>query len=600
MTTTATSAAGTWHLEGFYAGTDDPQLVTDLDQATRQAQAFRQRWRGAIADQGLTAEKLATALAEYEALQRLALKPYHYATLLFAADSSRESHRALLAKVRETLAAVTEATLFFELEIVRLDSGQSERLLAAAAVAPYRHWLENIRAGADYALSEEVEQVIHRKDLSGKDAFVQLFDELSAGLSYRFRMPGEEQERDVTGEELLALLYHPDRDTRRDAFATFLERHAEQQLVLGSCFNNLLLDHGREAELRGYPDLMTPTCLSSETPAEMVETMLAVTERNYPLAQRYFELKRRLLGYETMRNTDLYAPLPGDSRTFSYAEAKALVLESYAGFSPELATRAERILDGGRVDVAPRPGKSGGAFCMGTLPEEEPFVLLNFTGTLRDVSTLAHELGHAVHYSLSGRQNLFHYHAPLPLAETASVFGEMLLTKKLLAQSDRKQRIALLCSKLEDMIATTFRQAVLTRFEQKAHRLRGEQLLSSDDFCRLWWEENARLFGDAVEMIEPYRWGWSYISHFIHARFYCYSYVFGELLVLALYNRYQQQGEAFVPGLLDLLAAGNSAAPVELVGRLGLDLGKEDFWQSGYAVMAGMLTELEALVAAEG
>jgi oligoendopeptidase F len=587
-----------WQLNDLYRSADDPALAADLAMAQEQADRFRHDWRQRIADPALTAGCLTSALVAYEALQRFILRPYHYATLLFAADGNSPVHRALMAKVRETMSTVTEATLFFELELVRLDADQCRKLLARDVLAPYRHWLENLLLQAPYTLSEEVEQVIRRKDLSGKEAFVQLFDELSSGLTYRFTLPEEDQERDVTGEELLALLYHADRELRHAAFATFLQRHAEQQLVLTSCFNNLLLDHGREADLRGYPDLLTPTCLTSETSPEMVEQMLSVTEANYPLAQRYFELKRRLLGYETMRNTDLYAPVAESSRTFSYEEAQALVLESFAGFATELAQRAERILHGGRVDVAPRPGKSGGAFCMGMTPEEEPFVLLNFTGTLRDVSTLAHELGHAVHYSCSGQQNLYHYHAPLPLAETASVFGEMLLTRHLLQQDDRHLRIALLCSKLEDMIATTFRQTVLTRFEQKAHQLRGERLLAADDYCRLWWDENARLFGSAVEMIDEYRWGWSYISHFIHARFYCFSYVFGELLVLALYRKYQEEGAGFVPGFLELLAAGGSAAPAELVQKLGLDLNDAAFWQNGYDVMDGMLDELEMLIAA--
>ena len=234
---------------------------------------------------------------------------------------------------------------------------------------------------------------------------------------------------------------------------------------------------------------------------------------------------------------------------------------------------------------------------MGMLPEETPYVLLNFTGNLRDVSTLAHELGHAVHYSLSRNQNLFHYHAPLPLAETASVFGEMLLTRRLLEQeTDRELKIALLCSKIEDMIATTFRQNVLTRFELAAHTLRGERLLSADDLCRLWTEENGKLFGDSVEMIDAYRWGWSYISHFIHARFYCYSYVFGELLVLALYQQYLEQGETFVPIYRELLASGGSVAPAELVSKLGLDLNDPKFWQGGYDFMAGLISELEGLI----
>ncbi|WP_303722125.1 M3 family oligoendopeptidase [Malonomonas rubra] len=586
-----------WDLSSIYSGVDDPRIEADLDRAQVAAKEFRSTFSGKIDDR-IPAAEFAGALQRYEALQRVALVPYHFAYLLFASNSEADSHKALLARAREVLTGVTEETLFFELDILKLSADAYRRLRTDSAVASYGHYLDNTRAHAPYALSEEVEQVIKRKDLSGKEAFVSLFDEMTSSFRYRFKMPGETEEREVSGEELLALLYHPDRQMREEAFATFLRKHADHATVLVNCFNNILLDHGREADLRRYPDLMTPTHLSSETEPEMVETLMRVTEENYGLAQRYFRLKRKLLGYEQMKNSDLYAPIGATTRTFSYEEAKDLVLESFGLFSSALAEPARQILEQGHADVFPAPGKGGGAFCMGILPEWKPYVLLNFTGNLRDVSTLAHELGHAVHYVLSGRQNLFHYHAPLPMAETASVFGEMLLTRELLnREDDRQLKIALLCSKLEDIIATTFRQNALTRFEQAAHARRGKGLLSAADYCDLWWQENARLFGSEVEMIEPYRWGWAYISHFIHARFYCYSYVFGELLVLALYQRFLLEGEAFIPKFIELLAAGGSARPQEILAPFGIDLADAQFWQSGYDFVAAMLDNLEALVA---
>lgn len=590
-------SAARWELAPLFAAVDDPALTATLKDAGRQAEAFRRRFHGRLVEPQLPVTLLAEALGDYEALQLAISKPYLYAQLQFSADSNDPRHPRLLAQVREAWQTVSEATLFFELELLQLAAERFEVLLQEPLIAPYRHYLTTVRAHAPYTLSEAVEQALKRKDLSGRDAFVQLFDELTAGLSFTFRFPGEEQEREATGEELLALLYHPERSVREAAFATFLEKHGEQSLVLTSCFNNILLDHGKETELRGYPDLMTPTHLSSETDPVMVERMLAVSEAHYPLARDYFELKRRLLGLDSLKNTDLYAPVAAGSRSFSFGEAVELVREAFTGFDPAMTAIVDRLLATGRVDVAPRPGKSGGAFCMGLYPGADPYVLLNFTGTLRDVTTLAHELGHAVHYVRSGAQNLFHYHAPLPLAETASVFAEMLVTRHLLQQeTDRELKIALLCAKLEEMIATTFRQTVLTRFEQAAHARRGEQLLSADDLCELWLAENARLFGDQVAMIPAYRWGWSYISHFIHARFYCYSYVFGELLVLALYQQYRQEGAAFAPAYLDLLSAGGSAPPAELVARLGIDLHDPRFWAEGYGLMGELLDELKGLV----
>lgn len=597
--TTSTDQDLCWDLSPLYAAPDDPRLEADLNEVQKQAQTFRRDFRGRIASERLSPELLVAALRGYEELQRLGLKPYLYAQLLFSADSAPAPHKALLARVREGWSAVSEATLFFELEILRIDEERFAELLRDPEVAGYAHYLQQLRAHAPYTLSEEVEQVLKRKDLSGKEAFVQLFDEVTSALSFAFRMPGEEGEREVTGEELLALLHHPDGEVREGAFATFLQVHAENALVLSSCFNNLCLDHAREAELRRYPDIMTPTHLSSETEPEMVERMMAVTENHYALARDYFDLKRRLLGLERMKNTDIYAPL-GESRQFPFAEGKGLVLEAFRAFSPQLAETAEAFFSERRIDVLPQPGKTGGAFCMGMMPGHAPYVLLNYTGNLRDVSTLAHELGHGVHFALAQKQNLFHYHAPLPFAETASVFGEMLLTRHLLdRETDRRVKIELLCSKLEDIIATTFRQNVLTRFELEVHRKRGEGLLSPEEFCDLWWEENGKLFGGVVEMIEPYRWGWSYISHFIHARFYCYSYVFGELLVLALYQKYREEGAAFVPRYLELLGKGGSQPPRELLAPLGIDLSAPDFWRKGYDFVRELLRELQQLVDAE-
>jgi oligoendopeptidase F len=595
--TTTTEENLCWDLSRLYAGHDDSSLEEDLSRVRKEAHTFRRDFRGRISSDHLSPDLLAAALRGYESLQRRGLKPYLYAQLLFSADSTAAAHKALLARVRETWSAASEETLFFELEILRIDQERFADLLRDSEVAGYAHYLNQLRAHAPYTLGEEVEQALKRKDLSGREAFVQLFDELTSSLRFTFRMPGEEEEREVAGEELLALLHHPEGEVREKAFATFLERYSENALVLTSCLNNLCLDHAKEVELRRYPDIMTPTHLSSETEPAMVEKMMEVTEANYGLAREYFDLKRRLLGLDRMKNTDVYAPIGSENRQFPFAEAKTMVLEAFRGFSPQLADTAGAFFTERRIDVLPHPGKTGGAFCMGMMPGHQPYVLLNYTGNLRDVSTLAHELGHGVHFVLSQGQNLFHYHAPLPFAETASVFGEMLLTRHLLdRETDREVKIKLLCGKLEDIIATTFRQNALTRFELAAHRKRAEGLLSPEDFCTLWWEENRKLFGDAVEMIEPYRWGWSYISHFIHARFYCYSYVFGELLVLALYQKYREEGDAFVPRYLELLGKGGSQKPRDLLKPLGIDLAVPDFWQKGYDFVRGLLEELKGLV----
>jgi oligoendopeptidase F len=584
-----------WDLSTLFQSVDDPAITQNLQQLTEQANRFRLRYKDQI--DRLNADQLAEALRRYEQLQSSGILPYLYAQLIFSADSRPDSHKALFARVREHWSQVSEQLLFFELELMKLPADKFADLQTSAALEPYRHYLKHLRKSAPYTLNEDVEQALKRKDLSGKNGFSQLYEELTSSFTYQFVKPGETSPSEMTGEELLALLYHPDGEVRERAFTTFLNKHQENALVLTSCFNNLLLDHEREIELRSYPDIMTPTHLSSETEAEMVEQMMAVTEKNYGLAREYFALKKQLLGLETMKNTDIYAPLPGSDRTFSLAEARHLVHDSFSEFSPKLAELADRFFTEQRIDCFPAAGKTGGAFCMGMLPGYQPYVLLNFTGNLRDVSTLAHELGHGVHFALSQKQNLYHYQAPLPLAETASVFGEMLLTRKMLdSEQDKQLRIELLCVKLEEIIATTFRQNALTRFEIAAHKKRAEGLLSSADYCNLWWQENAKLFGDSIEMIEPYRWGWAYISHFIHSRFYCYSYVFGELLVLALYQQYLEQGEDFVPLYLELLAAGGSKKPQEMLDPFGIDLSDPGFWQKGYDFVGGLLDELKSLI----
>ncbi len=321
-----------WDLTSLYADLDDEKLQSDLIAAHQRAEQFRDAFHGKINCPEINPVSFSKALKEYETLQLIVLKPYLFAQLLFYAESSNPGHTSLVAKVREAWQTIHELTLFFELEILALEEGVYETLLDDLSVAPFAHYLSMVRAHAEYIQSEAVEQALKRKDLSGKEAFVQLFDELTSGFTYRYQFPGETEEREATGEELLSLIYNTDRLVRETAFATFLDKHADNALVLTSCFNNLLLDHGKEAELRNYPDLMTPTHLSSETDPEMVEQMLSVTEAHYPLAQEYFELKRHLLGLDKLKNTDLYAPVGVEPRKYTFREALDLVIDAFRGF----------------------------------------------------------------------------------------------------------------------------------------------------------------------------------------------------------------------------------------------------------------------------
>jgi oligoendopeptidase F len=578
-----------WDLSPLYAGPDDPRLAADLAASAREAADFAARHRGRVAAAG--AAWLADAVAAYEALEQRARRPGFYAELLFAANTGDDAARRLVDRTRDAHVELAATLAFFELELKAIDDGAYARLVADPALAPRRHWLDALRRRRPYTLSEAEEQVVARKNRTGRAAFVQLFDELSGSL--RFRVDG----RDLTGEETLSLLYAPDRALRERAYTTFLETHAAHGVVWTNVFNALLDDHRVECGMRRLPDPVFATHLDNEVRPETVETMMAETERHYDLAREYFRLKAKLLGVERLKNTDLYAPLGGSPRRVPFEQARAIVLDAFDGFTPVFGDLARDAFAERRIDAAVRPGKRLGAFCAALGPGEHPWVLLSYTETPRDVATLAHELGHGIHDRLAARQRPLDFGPPLTLAETASVFAEMVLTRALLAREREPQaRRDVLCAKIEDTIATVFRQNVLTRFEMAAHARRATAPLTAAELGDLWWTENARLYGDAVEMIPAYRWGWSYIPHFVHSRFYCYAYVFGELLVLALYRRWRDEGVAFVPRYLELLAAGGSEAPDVLLGRLGVDVDDPAFWARGFAVVRELLDELGATV----
>jgi oligoendopeptidase F len=583
----------TWNTALLYPAPDSQELENDLTSFEKLAADFRQRYFEKVA--GLEPGAILAAVQEYEAMQVRMSRAFCYAHLLFADDSGNEAYLALSQRCSELGNRLSQQLLFFDLELMSLEDNLFDFLCTLPEAGNYVHFLTGIRKFRPYTLKENEERLLTRKELTGMRAFTKLFDELSASFSYRMELDGEE--RDFTGEELLSLLHHTSADVRYRAFSTFLEKHGENAIIYNAVFNNMALDHGQDMELRGYRSPIQPTNIGNEIPDEAVEHLMAVTEANYGLAREYFRLKAGMLGMDRLRNTDLYAPVVESERKYGFDEAREMVVASYASYDPDFGRIVAAFFDERRVDVLPRVGKSGGAFAMGISPEAPPFLLLNYTGTLRDLATIAHEAGHGLHFVLSQRQSMLNYHAPLPLAETASVFGEMLLTRALLdKESDPVVHRSLLCAKIEDIIATTFRQTVLTRFELRLHAERKNGLLSSDRIGEIWLEENGRLFGDAVEMIPAYRWGWSYISHFIHSRFYCYSYTFAELLVLALFQKFREEGESFKPGYRRLLESGGALSPADTAQLAGIDITAGDFWQKGYDFLEELIEELKATV----
>jgi oligoendopeptidase F len=421
-----------------------------------------------------------------------------------------------------------------------------------------------------------------------------LFTELTSSLGFPFQRNGKEER--LTLSQILALSHDPQREVRRRAHETLFSVLEHQSLVLTFVYDTLVQDHLTIDRLRRFPHPMAARHVANEIDAEAVERMLAVTERNFGEAQRYFRLKAQLLGLPRLALYDQYAPIGAELPPSTFEGARDAVLAAFGAFSPEFATAARQFFEGRWIDAEVRPGKQDGAFCASPSPALHPYVLYNHTGNLRDVMTLAHELGHGVHGWLARKQTHFNYDTPLTTAETASVFGEFLVFDYLLAtERDPRVQLALLCGKIEDAFATVFRQAVLTRFEQAVFARRAAGRFTPETVCQLWLEANRPYYGEAVESTEAYRWGWSYIPHFIHSRFYCYSYVFGELLVLSLYRKYKEEGASFIPKYMALLEAGGSASPEALLAPLGVDFHDPAFWQKGFDEMRTLIERAESL-----
>jgi oligoendopeptidase F len=595
------SAAGIrWDLGDLFQAVDDPRLGELLAGCQQRAEAFAERYRdffrGAAApDPGACV----AALRELEAIQEDLERARAFAGLLYAADTEHPVHRDLRERVELQGTAIGNALLFFELDWIALPDAVAEPLLAKPALAGYRHYLQEVRKYRPHTLSEPEERLLNERDNTGRAAFGRLFTELVTSLSFPLERDGR-QER-LTLSEVLALAHEPDRDLRRRAHLAVMEVLSRHALVLTFVYDTLLQDHLTMDRLRRYPHPMAQRHLGNQIDDAAVQQMLAVTEAHYPLAQRYFRLKARLLGLPRLTVYDQYAPLGAELPRCDFARAREIVLEAFAAFSPVFREGAERFFTHRWIDAEVRPGKQDGAFCASPGPGLHPYVFCNYTDTLRDVMTVAHELGHGLHGWLSRGQTYFNYDTPLTLAETASVFGEFLVFDHLQrTETDPRVRLALLCGKIEDGFATVFRQAVLTRFEQAVFARRPAGRLQPETICEAWLAANRAYYGEAVEMTEAYRWGWSYIPHFIHTRFYCYSYVFGELLVLSLYRQYKAEGQAVVPKVLALLEAGGSEAPETLLRRAGADIRAADFWQQGLAEIQSLVEQAEALAAEVG
>jgi oligoendopeptidase F len=588
-----------WDLEPLVDGEGEAGVESRLQDALTRSQAFAERYAGKL--DGLDSAGLGEAMAELAEIYELLGRAGSYAALRFSTDTAAPENGALLQKVQEGETQISTTLLFFELEWAALSDERVEELLAGEGLDFCRHYLRNARRYREHLLTEPEEKILAEKALTGAGAWSRLFEELTSAIEVE--LPGGQAPAEpVALDVALSKLMDADREVRRGTAEAVSAALAPGLRTRAFLFNTLLADKATDDRLRRYPSWLAARNLSNEASDESVQALIDAVRGRFEIARRWYRLKARLLGVERLADYDRMAAVTADEVTYSFAEGREIVLDCYSSFSPELGALAKRFFDERWIDAPVRPAKRGGAFCASAVPSMHPYVLLNYTARRRDVLTLAHELGHGVHFALAARQGIFHQGTPLTLAETASVFAETVVFGRLLAEdSSPASRLALLASNLEDTIATVFRQVAMNRFEDLVHterRERGE--LSVKRFGELWAESQSELLGDSVEITDGYRSWWSYIPHFIGSPGYVYAYAYGQLLALSVYQRYEQQGPELVPRYLEMLAAGGSRSPEELGQIVGIDLADPGFWDAGLDLVERQLQDAEAAAEASG
>jgi oligoendopeptidase F len=582
-----------WNLDPLLdGGADDPDsaVTAMIAEAQARADAFAQSYAGKIA--ALDGAGLIAAMRELEAIQEELGRAGSYAMLNFAGNTADPPRGALLQKVQEGATKIETTLLFFELEWAALDDDRADELLATDGLDFARHHLRTARRYRPHLLSEPEEKVMAEKALTGRTAWTRLFEEQAAAITVDL----DEGAEPVSLDGALARLFAPDREVRRHAAERVTAALEPGLRTRGYVLNTLLADKMVDDRLRTYPHWLASRNLANEASDESVEALISAVRARYEVPRRWYRLKGRLLGIEPLADYDRMAAVTDEDERVEWPQARDLVLDSYSTFSDELGSLARRFFDESWIDAPVRPNKRGGAFCAYTVPSAHPYVLLNYTYKRRDVLTLAHELGHGVHAALGAEQGVFHMATPLTMAETASVFGETLVFGRLLEQaSTPESRLALLAESIEGSIATVFRQVAMNRFEHLAHTERREKgELSVERIGELWAESQTELLGDAVEVTDGYRSWWSYVPHFIGTPGYVYAYAYGQLLALAVYGRYEEEGEGFVPAYLELLQAGGSRSPEELGAIVGVDLADPGFWDRGLDIVERQLDDAEA------
>ncbi|HEY62866.1 MAG TPA: M3 family oligoendopeptidase [Anaerolineae bacterium] len=579
-----------WSLKELFPGVDSPELTKSFDDLDKMVSEFEGQREKLTAE--IITNDFKEMITQYEEITRKAYHISGYASLLFTENTQDQSAQALVSRVDQFLAGVQNRTLFFELWWKSLDDGNAERLMEASG--PYKYWLEEMRHFKPFTLSEPEEKVINLKNVTGNSALVTLYDAITNRYVFKVKVEGELKE--LTRGQLMVYARHHDPDLRAAAYQELYRVYGNDGAILGQMYQTRVRDWRNEhVELRKYPNPISVRNLVNDIKDEVVDTLLEVCERNAPLFQRYFRLKAKWLGIERLRRYDIYAPVAKSDKTYPYADAVELVLQSFDDFEKRISKLAKKVFDENHIDSEVRKGKQDGAFCMTVEPKLTPWVKLNYQGKSDDVATMAHELGHAIHAMLASHHTVFTQHSCLPLAENASTFGEMLLVERLLElESDPAVRRDILFRQVDDAYATIMRQAFFALFEREAHD-KVQEGATVDQLAEMYMENLREQFGDAVALSDEFRWEWVSIPHIYHYPFYVYAYSFGQLLVLSLYQQYKNEGKPFIPRYLKILEAGGSKAPLSILSEAGIDVTKAAFWQGGFNVVENMIAQLEAL-----
>ena len=592
MTTTELTGAEdvAWDLSDLYESGDDPRIEQHVREVEEAAAAFRERYYGRIAE--LSAAELVEAIDERERIDSIFTRAIYYAHLWFSTDMADSQRGALLARLTEKGAVVETQLLFFGLELADLDDARADALLADTTLERWDHWLRSVRKFRPYILTEPEEKIMTEKSVSGVSAWDRLYDELLGAL--KVDLDGAE----ISFEEAMAKLHSGDRDERRrasEAVTIALEPGLRTRTFI---FNTIVVDKSIDDRLRGYENWLSARNLRNDTTDEAVRALVDAAVSRYDFVQRYYRLKARLIGLDRLSFYDRMAPIGEDPTKSSWAEASQIVLDAYADFSSDVGDIVQRFFRESWIDAPVRENKRPGAFCATTVPGVHPYVFMNFTGERRSILTLAHELGHGLHGYLAQPLGLYNANTPLTTAETASVFGEALTFKRLLAiEDDPGRRLNLLAGRIEDSIATVFRQIAMNRFEDVVHTWRREEgELSMEKLEELWLATQTQMFDDSVD-VDGYGSWWSYIPHFMGSPGYVYAYAYGFLFALSIFRKYELEGDAMVEPYLDVLRAGGSKRPEELAEIVGLDLADPGIWESGIDALAVELEEAEALAA---